>query len=395
MKTLSIAHVLSSFGVGGQERVALDLAVWQRRHGQRVIAVSVAEGPEGPLAEAFRAHDIETFNVPKGPGVDVQLPFRLAKLFTQVDIDVVHTHNPHALVYGAPAAGLARAASVHSKHGMNPDTARRLWLRRSVSTLVDAYVAVTPALARAALDARETSAERLHVIPNGVDLSRFAPDPVARERVRAELGILPSAWVVGTVGRLAPEKNQALLLRAMMPLLDERRQLVIVGDGPERAALTALAAESWRSEFCHFAGSRGDVERYLAAFDVFALSSVTEGLPLVLLEAMATGVPVVSTEVGGIADLIERGVSGLLVPSGDEQELRRQLLFLASLPTAALRIGAAGRKAALAKYSLEQMAERYQALYEEASRSRSPSRPVGEVPPRRPRAFEGVEARGG
>jgi len=395
MKSLGIVHVLSSFGVGGQERVALDLASWQRRQGQRVIAVSVADGPEGPLAEAFRANGVETFNVPKGPGVDVQLPFRLAKVFTHVGIDVVHTHNPHALVYGAPAASLARAASVHSKHGMNPDTARRLWLRRSVSTLVDAYVAVTPALARAALDARETSAERLHVIPNGVDLSRFVPDPAARERVRAELGILPSAWVVGTVGRLAPEKNQALLLRAMMPLLDERRQLVIVGDGPERAALTALAAESWRSEYCHLVGARSDVERYLAAFDVFALSSVTEGLPLVLLEAMATGVPVVSTEVGGIADLIERGVSGVLVPSNDEQELRRQLLFLANFPTAALRLGAAGRKSALAKYSLEQMAERYQALYEEASRSRPPSRPVGEAPPPRAAAFEGAEARGG
>jgi glycosyltransferase involved in cell wall biosynthesis len=395
MKTLTIAHVLSSFGVGGQERVALDLASWQRRQGQRVLAVSVADGPEGPLADAFREHGVEAVSIPKGSGVDVQLPFRLAKLFTQHDVDVVHTHNPHALVYGAPAAGLARAASIHSKHGMNPDTARRLWLRRGVSTLVDAYVAVTPALARAALDSRESSAERLHVVPNGVDLSRFKPDTAAREAVRAELGIPPSAWVVGTVGRLAPEKNQALLLRAMMPLLDERRQLVIVGDGPERSALSALAAESWRSEYCHFVGARGDVERYLAAFDVFALSSVTEGLPLVLLEAMATGIPVVSTAVGGIGDLIERGETGLLVPSGDEPELRRQLLFLANFPTAALRIGAAGRKAALAKYSLEQMAERYQALYEEASQSRPRSRPVGEPPPRRARVLQRVEAPGG
>jgi glycosyltransferase involved in cell wall biosynthesis len=395
MKTLTIAHVLSSFGVGGQERVALDLASWQRRQGQSVLAVSVADGPEGPLADAFRERGVEVFNIPKGNGVDVQLPFRLAKLFTQHEVDVVHTHNPHALVYGAPAAGLARAASIHSKHGMNPDTARRLWLRRGVSTLVDAYVAVTPALARAALDSRESSAERLHVVPNGVDLSRFKPDPAAREAVRAELGIPASAWIVGTVGRLAPEKNQGLLLRAMMPLLDERRQLVIVGDGPERDALRALAAESWRSEYCHFVGARGDVERYLAAFDVFALSSVTEGLPLVLLEAMATGVPVVSTAVGGIGDLIEQGETGLLVPSGDEPELRRQLLFLANFPTAALRIGAAGRKAALAKYSLEQMAERYQALYEEASQSRPRSRPVGEALPRRARVLQGVEAPGG
>jgi glycosyltransferase involved in cell wall biosynthesis len=182
--------------------------------------------------------------------------------------------------------------------------------------------------------------------------------------VRAELGIPPDAWVVGTVGRLAPEKDQTLLVRAMAPLLDERRQLVILGDGPERGALEASVAATFRPEFCHLLGSRPDTERYLAAFDAFALSSKTEGLPLALLEAMATGVPVVSTAVGGIPDVLQPGVTGVLVPAGDHQALFRQLLFLVNYPTAALRMGARGRELVHADYSVGGMAERYQSLYE-------------------------------
>jgi glycosyltransferase involved in cell wall biosynthesis len=201
--------------------------------------------------------------------------------------------------------------------------------------------------------------------------------------------------VVGTVGRLSPEKNQALLVRAMTPLLDERRQLVVVGDGPERGALDALAAASLRGQFCHFVGARSDVERWLAAFDVFALSSTTEGLPLGILEAMATGVPVVSTAVGGVPDLIERGITGLLVPPGDERDLCRQLLFLANYPTASLRVGVAGRQAVLARHSVTQMAERYQALYEQVVRPRARSgAPSVDRTRRADRVGEVVEAGG-
>jgi glycosyltransferase involved in cell wall biosynthesis len=363
MTGLCIAHVLSSFGLGGQERLALDLAGWQRRRGDRVFAVSLAEGPEGPLAEQFLEQGVTAISVAKTSGLDATLPFRLASLFTRERVDIVHTHNPHALIYGAPAAGMARAAAVHTKHGMNPDLPRRIWLRRRASTLVDAYVAVTPRLARAALETKECEAARLHVISNGVDTERFAPNPEARRRVRAELGIPQDAWVVGTVGRLAPEKDQTLLVRAMAPLLDERRQLVILGDGPERGAVEASIAATCRPEFCHLLGSKPDVERYLVAFDAFALSSKTEGLPLSMLEAMAAGVPVISTAVGGIPDVLQTGVTGLLVPPGDQQALFRQLLFLVNYPTAALRIGTRGRDLVRADFSLAGMAERYHGVY--------------------------------
>lgn len=364
MKRLTIAHVLSSFGLGGQERVALSLAQMQCQSGNRVVALSLAAQPEGPLAAAFRASGIEVDSVAKhGPSVDPSLPVRLAKSLASRGVKVVHTHNPHALIYGAPAAAMAGAVTVHTKHGINPDVERRQWLRRAASRFADAYVAVTESLARVALDNQECSAARLHVIANGIDLTHFAPRPEVRERIREQLGIPSNAWVVGSVGRLSPEKNQALLLQAAMPMLDQRRHLVLVGDGPERAALEAQVAEGLREDFVHLTGARDDVADLLAAFDVFVLTSSSEGLPLVALEAMASELPVLATAVGGLPDVIDDRVTGYLVAPGDAADLTRQLAWLSTRPAQAQLVARCARKTVLERHSLEQMASEYAALY--------------------------------
>jgi glycosyltransferase involved in cell wall biosynthesis len=369
MSKLSIAHVLSSFGMGGQERVALDLAKQQREAGHRVLAVSLAPLPEGPTAKAFRAVHVETDTVSKrGPSFDPTLSVRLAKVLLEHRVDVVHTHNPQPLIYGSPAAALARAACVHSKHGINPDPNRRMWLRRAASSIVDAYVAVTPSLARTALRNHECEPSQLHVISNGIDIHRFRPDPDARLRIRAELGIPEDAWVVGTVGRLAPEKNQGLLIDSMAPMLDKRRHLVIVGDGPERAALEARAAATLRPEFVHFTGARNDAQALLAAFDCFALTSSSEGLPLGLIEAMATRLPVVSTAVGGVPDLVEQGVTGFLVDSGDQLDLTKRLIWLSTRPPEAHAAAGIARRTVLDRHSVENMARDYEDLYRRVAR---------------------------
>jgi glycosyltransferase involved in cell wall biosynthesis len=366
-----VAHVLSSFGHGGQEQVAADLARIHRSAGLDVLAVSLAPGPEGPMGAMLRALGVETATVAKRPGVDPSLPIRLAAYLRRRGVHVVHTHNPQALVYGATAGRIAGAVVVHSKHGMNPDPARRMALRRAAATLVDAYVAVTPKLAERALEQRECDPKRLCVIPNGVDIARFAPRAAERAAVRRELGLPEDAWIVGTVGRLSPEKNQALLVDAMAPLLGEGRRLVVVGDGPERTALEALVASTPAGRYVSMLGRRTDVERLLAAWDAFALSSRTEGLPLVLLEAMAAGLPVVSTPVGGIPDLVRHGDTGLLFPEGAREALTGALAALATNAALARTLGDAGRKAILERHSVERMASAYDAVYEEAIRARS------------------------
>jgi glycosyltransferase involved in cell wall biosynthesis len=364
MSSLSIAHVLSSFGMGGQERVALDLARRQQGDGHQVTAVALAALPEGPLASEFRDTGVETHSFAKwGPTLDPTLAWRVARHLKERGVDVVHTHNPHALVYGSLAASMAGAACVHSKHGVNPDNNRRLWLRRAASSIVDAYVAVTPSLARVAVAQNECDPTLLHVVPNGIDTDRFTLDLRARRRIRAELDIPDDAWVVGTVGRLAPEKNQSLLIHAMAPMLDPQRHLMIVGDGPDRGDLERHARTTMHPELIHFTGARNDVSAMMSAFDVFALTSNSEGLPLALLEAMAVGLPVLSTAVGGIPDLVEHGVTGFLVPPGDRIALVTQLVQLASRPQVALDVASAARRRVLARHSTEQMAKDYEELY--------------------------------
>src|ERR1041385_2554089 len=366
-----IAHVLSSFGLGGQESVAVELARKQRSEGHTVLAVSLAPLREGPSARVFRDAGISTKTIAKGPRVDVSLPLRLGAYLRREHATVVHTHNPHALIYGAPAARLAGAGAIHSKHGMNPDRARRLWLRRTAARLVDTYVAVSPALRAAALANEDCDSKRLRVVSNGIDVTRFAPNSRVRCSVRRELGIHDDAWVVCTVGRLAPEKDQAMLVDAMIPLLDERRRLLIVGDGPERDALREQIARTGKGAYVYMTGARSDVERILAACDVFALTSRTEGLPLVLLEAMATALPVISTAVGGIPDLVQHRVTGFLVPAkGGLGPLTRQLEWLSMDESLSHQIGRAARHHIVKEYSVERMASEYAALYTNALASR-------------------------
>jgi glycosyltransferase involved in cell wall biosynthesis len=264
--------------------------------------------------------------VPKGPGVDFTLPFRVASLLRAGRVEIVHTHNPQALIYGAPAGKLAHAVVVHTKHGANPAPLRRLLLRRAAAQMADAYVAVSEPTAEASRQSRDCSPHKLLTITNGVDVERFSPNPEARAQVREALGLSRETLVFGTVGRLAEEKAQDLLLRAAAPHLHDGCRLLFVGGGPKRGALEALAERLQVEPFVHFVGFTDRVADYLAALDVFVLSSDTEGLPLVIVEAMATELAIVSTDVGGIGSVIEHERTGLLIPRRAPGRMRQPQL---------------------------------------------------------------------
>lgn len=360
----SIVHVLSSFGVGGQERVALDLAIGQRARGHDVSVLSLAPAPDGPMAEEFAQAGVGVGRVPKGRGLDPTLVPRLALELRRRRADVVHTHNPLPLIYGAPAARLARAAAIHTKHGINPGSRGHRLLRRAASELVSAFVAVSDTTAEQARVQRDVAPARLHTIPNGIRLDRYAPDPAARAAVRAEFG-LGDAWVVGSVGRLDSFKNQALLVRAMAPLLSERVRLVLVGEGAGRPEIEAAIAELPSPQWVVLTGRRMDVPRIVHAFDVFALSSKSEGLPLVVPEAMSAGLPIVATAVGGLPSVVDEGETGLLVPV-EQPALAAALARLERDRDLARAMGTRARQVALARYSHDRMVDDYLALYARA-----------------------------
>ncbi|HWE28834.1 MAG TPA: glycosyltransferase [Polyangia bacterium] len=367
--------MIGSFGVGGGERVALDLAAGQRARGADVVVVSLEEPADGPMAAEYAAHGIPIVRLAKrAGGIDVALVGKLAWALRQRGIDIVHTHNPPPLIYGAPAARLAGARCVHTKHGANAMRGRRRLLARAAALCCDAFVAVSATTAEQARANGEVAPAKLSTIENGIDLSRFAPSATMRATVRAELGLPADAFVVGTVGRLVREKNQPLLVRALAPHLSAQLRLVVVGDGPEKPALdAAVAALGERAQWVARLGARGDVPRLLHALDVFALSSDSEGLPLVIVEAMAASLPVVSTAVGGIPAVIVDGTNGsqatgALVPRGDAAALGSRLWQLASAPALGVSWGEEGRRRALARYSAQRMIDDYFAVYERIQR---------------------------
>lgn len=366
--------MLGSFGVGGAERVALDLAVEQVRMGYRVMVVSLSPDDEGPLGSEFRAAGVAVHTVPKRPGIDITLPPRVARLFRRENVDVVHTHNALPLIYAAVAGRVVRAVVIHTKHGQgHMGSHGQKLLRKLAASCVHWYVAVSEQTAQQARAQRDwLIPRRMSVIRNGIALDRFHPDPDARRQVRRELGISDDAWVVGTVGRFDWNKNQVGLVRSMAPLIDgvdDGAHLVMVGAGPSMDDVQAAIATLKRPERVHVLGQRTDTERLMAAFDVFAMSSLSEGLPLVIPEAMACGLPVVATSVGGIPGAVASGETGYLVPAGDDDALRARLRDLMDDPEQARALGRAGRQLALREYSADRMTHEYLEIYDRALRA--------------------------
>ncbi len=364
MVALTIIHVLGSFQIGGAEMVAFNLAASQVALGHRVHVVSLTSGQHGPHARGFADAGVLVHQLPKlGTTVDPTLPFRLATLFLRIGADVVHSHNSQPLVYAGPAAFLARVPLVHTKHGADPVDGRAAMLRRGAARLATAYVAVSRQTAQDAVSGRDVAPHAVEVIENGIDVDAYAPSQEAQRELRKELRIPPDALVVGTVGRLAVIKNQPLLVHAMARALGQNVHLILVGEGPHRQEVEQAVGKLLHPESVHLLGQRLDVARLLPGFDVFALTSDSEGLPMVLLEAMACAVPVVSTDVGGIPDVIEENVTGYLVPKGDEQALASRLKALLGDAIERARIGASARAFCVQRYSRTSMRDRYESLY--------------------------------
>jgi glycosyltransferase involved in cell wall biosynthesis len=363
---MRIAHVLTSLELGGGERIALELASGQTAAGHRVVMVNLSPTPDGALGDELRERGVPVRHVPKRPGFDVTLFVRLAALFRRERVDVVHLHNRLPLIYGAAAGRLAGATVVHTRHGPRPGTPRQKWLERGAAQLIHAYVAVSRDVRDNVQRLNDCPPEKLAVIENGIDVVRYGGATDERSAAREALGLPADAWVVGSVGRFAPEKDYPFLVRAVAPLLGPADRLVIVGEGETMGAVRAEVSARGVEPFVLLPGRRGDVPRLLAAFDIFVLSSRMEGMPLVVLEAMAAGVPVVATAVGGLPGLITEGETGFLVPSGDEAALRARLVALRAEPTRARAAATLARAHVRERHSRETMVRRYLELYAEA-----------------------------
>ena len=360
---MRIALVVLSMDIGGQERLILRIIHGLEARGHEVHLVTLSTG--GALRDQLGStpvHEVPFRGAKRAAGgFDRTLHVRLIRLFRRIRPDVVHTHNGPPLIYAAPVARLLGARVVHTKHGKGEISRRMLPLCRMISRTVHRFVAVSADTAEAAR--RGEAPPRLSVIENGIPLAAFRPDAELRYAARAELGIASDAVVVGSVGRLVEEKDYPLLVRALGPRLSDKVRLVLVGDGPARPAIEAAVAAAGVGAFVTLTGARHDVPRLLAGFDVFAMSSRTEGVPLALPEAMTSQLPVVATAVGGVPGIVPED-TGFLVAHGDAAALGDAIGRLVNDPALRAQMGERARAYALGRFSEENMLNAYLALYE-------------------------------
>jgi len=279
---------------------------------------------------------------------------------------VVHTHQVGALFYAGPAARRSAVPLVvHTEHGKHYSVRRRTrWIGRLAGRFVQRFFCVSEDIAAEVRATRIVPARKLCVVPNGIDTRRFGSVEGA-EATRASLGIPSEAPVVGTVGRLNEIKRQDILLEAFSRVHAKvpDAHLLVVGDGPLMSELRNLAQKLKVDDAVHFAGYQQRPEAYLAAMDVFALTSRSEGMPLVVLEAWATGVPVIASAVGGLPAMIDHDRTGRLFPPSDVESLASELRHLLTNRRERQRLGDAGAREVTDRYDVAQMARAYDRHY--------------------------------
>ena len=364
---MNILHFIASLEVGGLERMVLGLAGLQTRRGHSVT-IGCLLG-EGRLAAQARAAGIQVFHCDKRAGPELRSIMIIRRALRAARAEVLHTHNAVPHYYATAAAlglGLRRIISTRHNMGVQVYSARREALYKLAMRWTDSGVSVCQAAHKKFVADRVISAEKARTIVNGIDLDQFAPrEPAARLQILHMLDLPESAVVVTSVGRLSDVKNPAMMLQAIKSVrirgIDVA--LLMIGDGPLRASLESLAAELGIFDVVRFLGIRDDVADLLKGSDVYLQSSLTEGYSMALVEASSAQLPILATDVGGNAEIVQNGQTGWLVASGDVAAMADALEKLARDANARLRLGAAARDWAVRAGSLDTMYAAYLRLY--------------------------------
>jgi sugar transferase (PEP-CTERM/EpsH1 system associated) len=368
-----IVHVVHRFGVGGLENGLVNLINRMPASEWRHAVVSLTEISEEFAKRVER--DVMWIALNKRPGHLIRYYPRLFSLFRELRPAIVHTRNLAALEACVPAWAARVPARVHGEHGwdvhdLHASKRKYLLIRRAYRPFVRRYVALSQHIERYLEEGVRVPGARITQIYNGVDTERFAPPAGKRALIPGCPFDDPRLWVVGAVGRMAAVKNPLMLVHAFIrarQLSSEARsrmRLIMIGEGPLRTEAASLVADAGLTPCAWLPGERSDVPAILRGVDCFALPSLAEGISNTVLEAMATGLPIVATRAGGNAELIEDGLSGRLVPPANSDALAQALVTYLSDPVSARRHGRAARRVVEGKFALTQMVGAYERLYE-------------------------------
>ena len=372
-----VLHVVHSLQVGGLENGLVNLL--NRLDAERFKQIVCCLTSGGKFAARI--------NVPRVDLIELNMPttrfrfplVRLAKLFRTLSPDIVHTRG-WPTVDAAFAASLARVNHiVHGEHGREHSDAdgtnwKRNQIRRVVGHLVDRYVIVCDFFRPWLTETCGVGNDKIVYIPNGVDTQKFHPlgtsiptdAAEARRQLRHQLGLSAESLLVGTVGRLDPVKDFPTLMRGFQQSKDNYpdAKLVIIGDGPLKSDLARLSQELRLDGAVLWLGERRDIPELLLCFDVFVQTSIFEGMSNTILEAMATGLPIVATETGGNPELVRNGENGTLIRVGDVEGLAQTLKRYLGDAVLRRNHGLNSRTRALNHFDLSLMATRYAEMYE-------------------------------
>lgn len=369
-----VAHIIYALSTGGLENGLVNILnrLPAGRYRHAIICITGAD----EFASRITADNVEIFELHKREGHDPAFYLRLRRLLKTLRPDIVHSRNLAALEAQLCGIGLG-VKRVHGEHGreigdVDGSNRRYLFLRRRMRPLIHRYITVSRDLQHWLQERVGVSPARVTQIYNGVDHSRFTPGTVK------PLALLPEHWrgpgdivVVGTVGRLTPVKDQRTLLRAVAqlravdPELGPRLRVMLVGDGPLGGDLAALVEELGLGDIAWLPGARDDVDELLRLMDVFVLPSLGEGISNTVLEAMASGLPVVATAVGGNLELVRDGENGHLVPVGDAAALAGALGRIAGDDTLRAAMGTAAVHFVQGGFDWNRTAAQYGAVYDE------------------------------
>jgi L-malate glycosyltransferase len=367
-----VCQLLHGLRMGGAEVLAARIAR-RLRDEFRFLFVCLDE-LGGPLGEGLMAEGYPVHVLGRRPGIDWRCSWRLAPLLRRHHVALVHAHLFTPFFYGALARLLySRPPILFTDHGRPfPDHPNRkhLLANRVLLQRRDRVVGVGRAVRDGLVRNEGFPARRVGVVYNGINLAEFAGAAPARAGVRQELGVTDDEFVLLQVARLVPDKDHVTALRALARVVPQRPnvRLLIAGEGPELPTIQDTIARLGLQRHVRLLGLRTDVPRLLAAADLFLLSSVTEGIPLTVIEAMAASLPVVATGVGGMSEVVVHGETGALVPAKDPETMAGMVVILADIRSMRKRMGRAGKERAEKLFSETTMVANYRRLYREMLR---------------------------
>lgn len=370
-----IAHVIFRLGVGGLENGVVNLINGLPAEKYRHAIVCIDRITD--FQHRLLRKDVELVSIRKKPGTDWQSIRRIHQTFRRMKPDIVHTRNLGALDALLPAFLAGVKCRIHGEHGwdisdVSASNMKYRLIRRIHSPLVTKFVALSSQLSDYLQQGVGINPSRICRLPNGVDTTRFLPsdDKIQHRLTLGEL-FQPDSILIGTVGRLEAEKDPMNLVEAFarvfekLPSLRRRLRLVIVGDGSLRESISRRLRELEIDGVAWVPGARDDIAKILQCLDLFVLPSLAEGISNTILEAMATGLAVVATEVGGNPELVLNGRTGMLVPAGDSSALAEAIMVYLADPELCVKQGFGGRERAINNFGLDRMIKGYEALYDD------------------------------